>query len=183
MNPLKANLATLNHAQLTVKCLTGANGQLALFRVAVVNKQELVLSSKTLPLEELNAPPNKKHKTATSTHAQSIALCLNGLLSVHAARNAEEESNSELESLPKLLNSEELHVELHTNLVNATFKTALLTALWHHGEHGQNVTRHVEVDLLKEQESFNDHLLTVVFHVVKPLNVNSVMILHAQSIA
>lgn len=92
----------------------------------------------------------------------------------------DEEYNHELESSPPLLNLEELHVEQQSNPVNAMFKIALLIVLWPHGDHGQSVTRHAEVVLLKEPELFKDHLPTEEFHVVQLSNVNNATQPHAQ---
>lgn len=177
---LKAKSATPNHAQLTAKYLTGANGPNALFHAEEEDKQELEKFSKTQLSEELNAQPNKKPKFATSTHALLIVSCLNGDHLDLAARNAVVEFNLELELLPLPLNSEELLVVQQLNPVNATLKTAQLTASWPHGDHGQNVIRLVEVVLLKEPELSKDHQPTEVFHVVQPLNVNNATQPHAQ---
>lgn len=91
------SIATLNHAQLTVKSAHGLNGDRVTKHAVEESKnvQEPLLL--TQPTVELNAHTDMRPNHATLNHVQLIAFFLSGLLSVHVTRHVVVVSKSELE--------------------------------------------------------------------------------------
>lgn len=129
VQPLKLNLAILNHAQLIASLKIGLNGQFATRLAELDPPPEQELLNDLQLSEERNALKPLKLKPATPTIAQLIAYKALGVNGLYVTRPAEEDNKPEAEVSSLKPPLEELLVEL-AHLFKLAMKThAQLIAL------------------------------------------------------
>lgn len=142
------SFAIHKNAPLTVLCHLGEPGLLAQLHVELVFKLEAELSKLHLLTVEEHVNQHSRQPPATLNHAQSTAVCQDGLNGHLVISNAVEDNKQEQEMSTKPLPTEDSHVQQHSNNNNVTLNLAQAIALWPLGANGANAQLHAEALVL-----------------------------------